>query len=102
MVSGEGRIAVEQLVLVSLKRTTIGTWVPLIRLVNGQKSVPSHGLLLAGVIYRLIIFLVAINLSLGTIRVPSTLPLFECISREIYTSPWRSLNASVGVKGNLT
>ena len=40
---GEGRISVEQLVLVSLKRISVGCWVPTIRLINDPRSVPSHG-----------------------------------------------------------
>jgi len=39
---GEGRIAIEQLVLVSLKRVSVGSWVPTIRLINDLTSVPSH------------------------------------------------------------
>ena len=34
---GEGGIVAEQLVLVSLKRITAGSWVPCIRLINDQE-----------------------------------------------------------------
>jgi hypothetical protein len=68
---GEGGVGVEQLALVSVKRISIGCWVPCIRLINGQKLVPSHELPLLGVIRQLMIFLVAFNLGNHTSSVPS-------------------------------
>ena len=39
---GQGGITIGQLVLVSLKRVSLGSWVPTIRLTNDLKLVPSH------------------------------------------------------------
>lgn len=50
---GQGGIGVEQLVLVSIKRVTIGCWVPCIRIVENQMWVSSHELSLVMVIRRL-------------------------------------------------
>ena len=46
---GEGGIRVDQLALVSLRRVSVGCWVPFIRLIDDLKLVPSHELSLVGV-----------------------------------------------------
>jgi len=53
---GEGRISTEQLVLVSLRRVSVGCWAPSIRLTNGPGLVFLHELSLVRVIRQLKIF----------------------------------------------
>ena len=40
----EGQVSIEQLVLVSLRRVSVGCWVPALRLINNQKLVSSRRL----------------------------------------------------------
>lgn len=54
---GDGGISIERLVLVSLRRVSVGCWVPRIRLANGPGLVSSHELSLVCVIRQLMIFI---------------------------------------------
>jgi len=50
----ETQVSIEQLVLVSLRRVSVGCWVPVLHLINDQKLVPLHELSFVGVIRQLI------------------------------------------------
>jgi len=70
---GEGQISTEQLVLVSVKRISIGCWVPTLRLISGNDRllVSSHELSLVWVTRQLMFFLVALDFCPHTTPDPS-------------------------------